>query len=106
MSCSVNSSPLQPYELKLSKKSEIYTTVSNSLQHQSLYIHTFATVGSSRNERRKKMSHLCPVCGTSENVCCDDDLGEVGMFFSCRVTGGGCGSTFRITSDGHYHDIF
>jgi len=52
------------------------------------------------------MVHICPVCGKSETLCCDDDLGEEGMFFSCHGHGGGCGSTFRITPDGNYHDIF
>jgi hypothetical protein len=58
------------------------------------------------NNPGEKMVHICPVCGKSETLCCDDDLGVEGMFFSCYGPGGGCGSTFRITPDGTYHDIF
>jgi hypothetical protein len=54
----------------------------------------------------ERMSHFCPVCGKSETQSCDDDPGKEGMFFSCHEPGGGCGSTLRITPDGHYHDIF
>lgn len=52
------------------------------------------------------MTIPCPICGKTEHLVCDTDLGEDGRFYSCREREGGCGSTFRITPEGECLDIF
>jgi hypothetical protein len=53
-----------------------------------------------------KINYSCPVCGKKESLVCDADLGEDGFFYSCHEPYGGCGSTFRITPNDEYTDIF
>jgi len=52
------------------------------------------------------MTIQCPICGKTEHLVCDDDLGKDGKFYSCHEHEGDCGSTFRVTLEGQYLDIF
>jgi transposase-like protein len=51
------------------------------------------------------MTQNCPLCGKKEHLV-SEDLKDEGSFYTCHEEQGGCGSTFRVTTEGECVDIF